>query len=99
MHTPWLQRFFPMLAVLGSVIALGIGTSWAKQGLFPLVGAQGTTAVRVGLSALLMLLLWRPLRWPDCPTYSNATALRWCCCPLGAMIFYAECRSRARSRR
>ena len=58
-----LQRFFPFLAVLGSVTALGLGTSWAKQALFPVVGAQGTTAVRVGLSALLMLMLWRPWRW------------------------------------
>lgn len=58
-----LQRFFPFLAVLGSVTALGVGTSWAKQALFPVVGAQGTTAVRVGLSALLMLMLWRPWRW------------------------------------
>ena len=58
-----LQRFFPFLAVLGSVTALGLGTSWAKQVLFPAVGAQGTTAVRVGLSAVLMLLLWRPWRW------------------------------------
>ena len=57
------QRFVPFLAVLGSVTALGVGTSWAKQSLFPVVGAQGTTAVRVGLSALLMLMLWRPWRW------------------------------------
>ena len=56
-------RFIPFLAVLGSVTALGVGTSWAKQALFPVVGAQGTTAVRVGLSALLMLMLWRPWRW------------------------------------
>lgn len=57
------QRFVPFLAVLGSVTALGVGTSWAKQALFPVVGAQGTTAMRVGLSALLMLMLWRPWRW------------------------------------
>jgi inner membrane transporter RhtA len=57
------QRFVPFLAVLGAVTALGIGTSWAKHYLFPLVGAQGTTAVRVGFSALLLLLLWRPWRW------------------------------------
>jgi len=53
----------PLLAVLGSVTALGIGTSLAKQ-LFPLVGSLGTTALRVGFSALLLLLLWRPWRWP-----------------------------------
>jgi inner membrane transporter RhtA len=58
-----LQSLLPLLAVLGSVTALGIGTSFAKQ-LFPLVGAFGTTALRVGFSALLLLALWRPWRWP-----------------------------------
>ena len=53
----------PLLAVLGSVTALGIGTSFAKQ-LFPQVGSLGTTALRVGFSALLLLCLWRPWRWP-----------------------------------
>jgi len=52
----------PALAVLGSVTALAIGTSYAKH-LFPLVGAQGTSALRVGFSALLLLLFWRPWRW------------------------------------
>lgn len=51
----------PFLAVFGAVTALGVGTSWAKQ-LFPLVGAQGTTALRVGFSALLVMALWRPWR-------------------------------------
>lgn len=54
---------FPLLAVLASVISLGVGTSFAKQ-LFPLVGSLGTTALRVGFSALLLLALWRPWRWP-----------------------------------
>jgi inner membrane transporter RhtA len=52
----------PLLAVLGSVTALGIGTSFAKQ-LFPQVGSLGTTALRVGFSALLLLAIWRPWRW------------------------------------
>ena len=58
----WAQAL-PLLAVLGSVIALGIGTSFAKQ-LFPQVGSLGTSALRVGFSALLLLLIWRPWRWP-----------------------------------
>jgi inner membrane transporter RhtA len=61
-----LHRFtyaLPILAVLGSVTALGIGTSYAKQ-LFPQVGSLGTTSLRVGFSALLLLVLWRPWRWP-----------------------------------
>jgi inner membrane transporter RhtA len=56
----------PMLAVLGSVVALTLGTSYAKQ-LFPVVGSMGTTALRVGFSALLLLLVWRPWRWPLAP--------------------------------
>ena len=52
----------PLLAVLGSVTALGLGTSLAKQ-LFPLVGSLGTTTLRVGFSAVLLLALWRPWRW------------------------------------
>lgn len=82
------QRFVPFLAVLGSVTALGVGTSWAKQALFPVVGAQGTTAVRVGLSALLMLMLWRPWRWRLSRADTQAVALYGAA--LGAMnlMFY-----------
>ncbi|MEO8013594.1 MAG: DMT family transporter [Polaromonas sp.] len=58
-----LDNLLPILAVLGSVTSLGIGTSFAKQ-LFPQVGSLGTTALRVGFSALLLLALWRPWRWP-----------------------------------
>lgn len=87
------QRFIPFLAVLGSVTALGFGTSWAKQILFPAVGAQGTTAVRVGLSAVLMLLLWRPWRW----RLSRADAVAIACygAALGAMnlMFYMSLRT------
>ncbi len=57
--TPWL----PALAVLGSVTSLCIGTSFAKK-LFPLIGAEGTSALRVGFSALVLLIFWRPRRWP-----------------------------------
>ncbi|MDA8449714.1 EamA family transporter [Acidovorax sp. NCPPB 3859] len=64
MSTSHDSPLIPALAILGSVTFLGIGTSWAKHSLFPLVGAQGTTALRVGFSALLLLLLWRPWRRP-----------------------------------
>lgn len=55
-------QLVPLLAVFGSVLALGIGTSFAKQ-LFPQIGALGTTSLRVGFSSLILLLLWRPWRW------------------------------------
>ncbi len=57
------SRLLPAAAVLGSVTSLCIGTSFAKK-LFPLVGAEGTSALRVGFSALFLLLFWRPWRWP-----------------------------------
>lgn len=56
------STLLPLLALLGSVTALGVGTSLAKQ-LFPQVGSLGTTALRVGFSALLLLAIWRPWRW------------------------------------
>lgn len=96
MHSPRFHRFhrfFPLLAVFGSVTALGIGTSWAKHWLFPLVGAQGTTAVRVGLSAVLMLLLWRPWRWRL--SRSDAIAIALYGAALGGMnlMFYMSLRT------
>lgn len=60
MSTSHDSPLIPALAILGSVTFLGIGTSWAKHSLFPLVGAQGTTALRVGFSALLLLLCGVP---------------------------------------
>ncbi len=62
MQTSRFAPLLPALAVLGSVTSLAIGTSYAKH-LFPLIGAQGTSALRVGFSALFLLLLWRPWRW------------------------------------
>lgn len=93
MHDARFLRFAPLLAVFGSVTALGIGTSWAKHWLFPLVGAQGTTAVRVGLSAVLMLLLWRPWRWRLARADAQALALYGAA--LGGMnlMFYLSLRT------
>lgn len=53
----------PVIAVVVAVCALALGTSYAKQ-LFPVIGAQGTSALRVGISALVLLIVWRPWRWP-----------------------------------
>jgi len=51
----------PYAALLGSMVAFCIGTSFAKQ-LFPLIGAEATSAYRVGFSALILLMIWRPWR-------------------------------------
>ena len=48
-------------ALLVSIFCFQIGASLAKE-LFPKVGAQGTVALRVGLSAVMMLVIGRPWR-------------------------------------
>ena len=82
----------PALAVIGAVSALALGTSFAKS-LFPLIGAQGTSALRVGLSALALLALWRPWRWPL--ARADAGALLLYGLALGGMnvMFYMALRS------
>jgi inner membrane transporter RhtA len=56
-----LARVLPYAALSGSILAFCLGTSFAK-GLFPLVGAAGTTAYRVGFAALILLTVMRPWR-------------------------------------
>jgi inner membrane transporter RhtA len=53
----------PVAALVGSILSLVIGTSFAKQ-LFPVIGAEGTSAYRVTLAAVLLLAVWRPWRRP-----------------------------------
>lgn len=52
----------PALAILASLVSVNAGAAWAK-GLFPLVGSAGVVALRVGLSALILLALVRPWRF------------------------------------
>lgn len=86
------QALIPFAAVLGAVTALGLGTSWAKQ-LFPIVGAQGTTAVRVAFSAVLLLLLWRPWRWPLRPGDARNIVLYGATLGLMNLSFYMSLRT------
>jgi inner membrane transporter RhtA len=57
------KSLLPYATLLGAIVTLCVGTSLAKS-LFPLVGAQGTSAYRVGFSALVLLIVWRPWRHP-----------------------------------
>jgi inner membrane transporter RhtA len=84
--------FLPALAVLGSVTSLAVGTSFAKQ-LFPLIGAQGTSALRVGFSALVLLLVFRPWRWHT--SRADAGAILRYGATLGVMnlLFYMALRT------
>jgi inner membrane transporter RhtA len=48
-------------ALMGSLVSLCIGTSYAKS-LFPALGAAGTTTLRLVFSTLLLMLFLRPWR-------------------------------------
>ncbi|HRQ88114.1 MAG TPA: EamA family transporter [Bacteroidia bacterium] len=49
------------VTVAAALLCQNVGAGFAKQ-LFPLVGPGGVTALRVGLAAAMMLLLFRPWR-------------------------------------
>ena len=86
------HHVLPVLAVLGSVTALGLGTSIAKQ-LFPVVGSLGTTALRVGFSALLLLLIWRPWRWALAPADRMSLLRYGVALGLMNLLFYMSLRT------
>jgi inner membrane transporter RhtA len=49
----------PVVSILLAVFSVQGGATIAK-GLFPVIGAAGTAAVRIGLSALILLTVFRP---------------------------------------
>lgn len=61
-------RLWAILALLGSLVSLAVGTSFAKS-LFPALGAEGTTAYRIVFAMLMLMTVFRPWRrkwvWAD----------------------------------
>ncbi|MBX4158797.1 EamA family transporter, partial [Lactiplantibacillus plantarum] len=57
-----MARLIPYLALFAGMLTLAGGTSFAKT-LFPLIGAEGTSAYRVGISAVLLVAVFRPWRF------------------------------------
>jgi inner membrane transporter RhtA len=51
----------PVAALLAGMVSLQCGATFAKS-LFPAVGAAGTSALRVGFSAVILVAVWRPWR-------------------------------------
>ncbi|MBC9250555.1 transporter [Pseudomonas alcaligenes] len=82
----------PIALLLVAMISIQSGASLAK-GLFPLIGAEGTTALRLSLGALILCLVMRPWRsranlaaWPSLLGYGLS---------LGSMnlLFYLSLKS------
>ena len=49
----------PIAAVVVAMVCFQLGATLAK-GLFPMVGAGGTAALRLSIAALILLAVWRP---------------------------------------
>ena len=62
LNSPIALQLMPYLALFAGMVTLACGTSFAKT-LFPVIGAQGTSAYRVGLSAILLIAVFRPWRF------------------------------------
>ncbi len=77
----------PVPAVLLAIISVQCGAAIAKS-LFPVIGAIGTTSIRIGISAILLLLAYRPNLFQITPKQWKLVVPYGLC--LGAMnlIFY-----------
>ncbi|MBY6264349.1 EamA family transporter [Azospirillum sp. 412522] len=72
----------PLLILLASLLSQYVGAASAKS-LFPLVGAEGVTGLRVGLSALMLMAILRP--WRSLPGRGDLRNLLVYGVTLGAM--------------
>ena len=60
-HTATRSAAIPLAALFVAMLSIQCGAAYAKS-LFPAVGAQGVTALRLGLSAVILLPILRPWR-------------------------------------
>jgi inner membrane transporter RhtA len=72
----------PALAISAAMVSTYAGAAFAKH-LFPLVGAEGVVALRVGLSALLLAAITRP--WRSLPSRAELPSLLLYGLALGCM--------------
>lgn len=76
-----------LVCVILAMITIQSGASFAKQ-LFPIIGPEGTTALRLGFSALILCLIFKP--WKKLPAKGNRLSIVIYGLSLGGMniLFY-----------
>ncbi len=82
----------PIAALVAGMVSIQSGAALAK-GLFPVIGATGVTALRVGFSALILLALWRPWRRPLERREAGAILLYGAALGLMNLLFYLALRT------
>jgi len=55
----------PVIGLLGAILSVQVGAAFAK-GLFPVLGSEGTTVLRLAIGALMLAAVLRP--WQVLPT-------------------------------
>ncbi|MDB5682552.1 MAG: rhtA [Sphingomonas bacterium] len=82
----------PLAALLVAMVSIQFGASFAKR-LFPVVGAEGTTALRLGLASIILFAVPRP--WRSRLSRASLPALLVYGASLGAMnlLFYMAIRT------
>ncbi|MEJ4045088.1 EamA family transporter [Erwinia sp. SLM-02] len=74
------NRNLPFIAAFAGMISVQSGAAFAKT-LFPLVGSDGVAALRLGISAIVLLAIFRPwnrrsdIPWPSMMLYGVILAL------------------------
>lgn len=77
----------PIPAVLLSIISVQCGAAIAK-GLFPQIGAAATASLRIGLSAVILLIAFRPNLFKLTPKQWKYAILYGVCLGIMNMVFY-----------
>jgi len=86
-HSRHASFWWAIASVLVAMVVIQSGASLAKT-LFPVIGPEGTTALRVGFAALILCLVFQP--WRKWPAKQDQKALCFYGISLGGMnlMFY-----------
>lgn len=81
------NRLYAVLCLITGMMSIQSGAAMAKQ-LFPVIGAQGMTALRLLFASIILTLIWQP--WKHLPSRKDWPALIFYGLSLGCMnmLFY-----------